>query len=40
MIVAIYPLTKDTTKEIATISSGLDDIKESVALKIKFFHFS
>lgn len=34
MIVATYLLTKDATKEIATIGSKLDDIKRSLALKI------
>lgn len=36
MTVAIYPLTK----EIATTGGRLHDIKESTALKIKFFYFS
>lgn len=36
MTVAVSPLTK----EIATTGSGLHDIKESTALKIKFFYFS
>lgn len=30
MIVAMYLLTKDTTKETATIGSRLDDIKGSL----------
>lgn len=33
MIIAIYPLTKDITKAIATLDSRLDDIKRSLALK-------
>lgn len=32
MIIAIYPLTKDITKAIATLDR-LDDIKRSLALK-------
>lgn len=38
-MIAIYPPTKDTTKEIAVIGNRVDDIKGSLALKIKFFHF-
>lgn len=38
-MIAIYPPTKDTTKEIAIIGNRVDDIKGSLALKIKFFHF-
>lgn len=38
-MIAIYPPTKDTTKEIAIICRRFDDIKGSLALKIKFFHF-
>lgn len=36
MTVAISPFTKET----ATTGSGLPDIKESTALKIKFFYFN